>query len=330
MRSYFVLLFLAISTLSWAQPKRNITLTYDLHTMKAHEDSLRKTLDDIRTLPHEADRYAAVEKFIPQLVKTLKEKGSYTYSFDSLKSLSVQYAPDNSFRILTWMMVNDNWTYRYFGAIQKNSEELSLIPLTDASAEMVSPAFREVDNSEWYGALYYDITQITSPSGTPYYLLYGWDANNKLTDKKLVDVLFFDAEGKARFGAPIFEIIRNDGAKEVRYRYIIEFKEGTPVRLNYDNDKKMIIHDYLTKEDNANSEFTSTSDIAYIPDGTYQGLALQPDGLFRVVESVFNHSMASAPVPRPVFGKDSPKKSKTQKTTKNTKKQKKNKKKKPE
>ena len=146
-------------------------------------------------------RLAASQEFIPELVKALKTPNSFHYPFDSLKNVSIIKPADNSFRIFTWtvpLLVSS--TYRYYGAIQMNSEELKLVGLEDKSANAGSVEDKVLTPSEWFGSLYYNVKQVAHGS-KKYYMLFGWDGNNERSDMKVLDVLHFEDE-KPVFGAP--------------------------------------------------------------------------------------------------------------------------------
>ena len=134
MNRIIVLFFaLFIGHLSFAQP--------DLSNgeLQQKELALQEIMERMGNAETNEAQLEACYEFIPEFVNALKTPGSYNYEFDSLKKVSIVYAPDNTFRIMTWMTQlmepdGQNFTYRYFGAIQKNKlEELELVGLKDES-----------------------------------------------------------------------------------------------------------------------------------------------------------------------------------------------------
>lgn len=108
------------------------------------------------------------KQFATLLINTLKKPESYTYDFDSLKTVSILRADDNSFRIFTWHIVDRNYNeyegdqyYYYFGLVQRkyvNPEgktEYLVIPLLEN--QQIAPEMEHMvlDNSNWFGAQYY-------------------------------------------------------------------------------------------------------------------------------------------------------------------------------
>ncbi len=275
------------------------------HDMIArNEYQLVALFDKIRTSRVEEDRFAANDEFIPMLVKTLQYPNSFSYPFDSLKSVSILNAPDNSFRIMTWMIVKGDvparYTYKYFGCIQMNdSDDFRIFPLIDHSTYLSSPTTKTLTHDEWYGNLYYNIKSYEY-DGKQHYLLFGWDANNGKSDKKIMDVLTFDEEGAPSFGQPIFQI-KNENETLLKSRFILEYKDGSLVTLNYSDEEEGILFDYLTSEDSESARVASTG-FAMVPDGTYRGMKLNPEtGIWEFVAKVFNTKMKTAPRPAPVF-----------------------------
>jgi len=245
------------------------------------------------------DRIGSNAKFIPQMVEVLKKPGSFDYAFEKIQGMSALYAPDKSFRIFTWALpladtlpvakksrLREKFGYRYFGAIQINTgdEQLKLIPLTDRSTELYGMGVEEMilTNKDWFGCVYYNIT-MNEHNGIKYYSLFGWDGNNNFTSTiKIADVLTFDDQGNAVFGAPIFEIKR-EKLLVVRNRILLQYKKSSTVSLNYVPEKEMIIYDFIEPE---TPEARGNYNL-YIPDGTYEALKFEK-GIWAYQKRDFN------------------------------------------
>jgi hypothetical protein len=198
----------------------------------------------------------------PTLVKALKIPGSFDYPFDSLKFMKKLIPPDRSFALYNWVLKYDDATFRYYGAIQMNNKDsLVLLPLRDFS-EKLDTTLEEVilPANEWFGALYYTIFESTV-KGKKYYMLLGWDGNNRFSDKKIIEVLSFDKKTKKPvFGAPVFEM---DG--KIKSRIIFEYSGEATMLLNYIPDHKIITFDNLVPPNpNMVGKF-----FTYVPDGDY-------------------------------------------------------------
>jgi len=259
--------------------------------MKQYEDSLivlgKMVLTD--TIPE--NRQSSAQLLAQTLADALKIQNSFAYSFDSLNSVSILYPADSTFRIFTWQLYIDVDDYRYFGAIQMNSEELSLFPLNDRSDEMGEIVYEDLTADYWYGALYYNLKAFDTPEG-PQYILFGFDGYQFFTKRKLIDVLSFK-EGKPTFGAPVFKEKEGEGIGIDKNRLVFEYTAEAAIRVNYDPDLKMIVHDHLI------SMMTPRGPVM-APDGSYVGYQLKK-GTWNVVEKIFHEVSDEAPRPKPIL-----------------------------
>lgn len=272
----------------------------DLQTLHLYEDSLSVLCDSIVDGTEQGVRQMACYNFIPMLVKALKVKNSFEYPFDSLRHINILYPEDKSFRIFNWNLQKSTGVYRYYGAIQKKSSELKIWPLYDYSDFMINPQDTITSSEKWFGMLYYQIKQVKKQ-----YLLFGWDGNTLLSNKKIIDVLSFDKKGNPVFGAKIFNI---GTIEEPRYvaRFMIEYKEIAQTSMRYDNDLQMIIYDHLIPIDPKAEGMYSY----YVPDGSYEAFELNKKK-WNHVPSVFNSTQDQPPTPNPIdFDKKKKKNSK--------------------
>src|SRR5438876_5864683 len=77
-------------------------------SLQVQEDSLKVLSDSLINADNPAVRFRADSQFIRTLVRSLKMKNSFYYPFDSLEGISRLYAPDSTFRILTWQYKKDD------------------------------------------------------------------------------------------------------------------------------------------------------------------------------------------------------------------------------
>lgn len=284
--------------------KESPTVSLDSLTVRklnAMEDTLAVLAYAVVNDSIEKERFASCKVLITQLVKALKTENSFHYPFDRLKSISILAPPDSSFRIFTWQLFVNDSTYRYYGAIQMNEPQLKLFPLIDRSFEMdKSAVYDQLSPDNWYGALYYNLRQFDTREGRKY-LLFGYDAFEFFEKRKLIDVLSMDKTGKPVFGAAVFEKTTDKPGPPVK-RMILEYSSEASVRLNWDEQYKMILFDHLIS-------FPSPfgRDMTAVPDGSYDGLKLEK-GRWVFVDKVFNDSQDKPPMPAPILdsrkGKD--------------------------
>ncbi|HAN00068.1 MAG TPA: hypothetical protein DCQ26_15825 [Marinilabiliales bacterium] len=208
---------------------------------------------------------------LQQLVfNTLKAENSFSYLFDSLKHIGCIKSEDGLLRIFTWNLVKADGTHHHYGFMQyylKAQKEVLLIPLTDKSDSIAEPEIEVLTPENWFGATYYQVLTNGHSSGTVYTLI-GWDGNNLYTNKKVIDVLQFSENGKAKFGKAVFKA----GKKKLR-RIIFEYSRMAAMMIKYDPQYQMIVMDHL-----APSESVYTGNFRfYGPDLSYDGLKFNED-----------------------------------------------------
>ena len=173
------------------------------------------------------------------LNELINKKESFNYNFDSLKTISVLKA--KNLKIYNWAIPFTDGTFQYFAFIQiKNDKgEYSVVELTDKSETIRTPENKILTSKSWYGVLYYKIIT-TKKLGKNYYTLLGWDGNNKLTNKKIIDVINVSSNGTIKFGAPIFKT-----KKKTKKRVIFEYSENVVMSLKFHHNAEKIVFDHL-------------------------------------------------------------------------------------
>ncbi len=289
---FFLLCTVSIQLSAFAQTSNRSFLT----EMAGREDSMKSYAFDIVNAREAAERFRADSIFTRMLVRALKEKHSFSYPFDSLQTISRLYAPDSSFRIFTWQLVQDETTFRRHGAIQMNTADgsLSLYPLLDKTQLVEDIQNAITNNEEWVGAIYYKIVQ-TSYLNKKFYTLFGYDENSFRSTKKRIEVLTFN-NGKPVFGGPFFSFEKDSLHKPVQARFSIEYKKDGNASIKYDEELGIIIFDHLISENNQpGKKYT------YIPDGDYEGFKWE-NGKWVHIDKVFTFKLqdGQAPVEKPV------------------------------
>ncbi len=215
------------------------------------EDSLKVLFDSIQKSDNDAVKYELNEIILELVEDMLYDENSFNYPFDSLRQIGKIRSDDELLRIYTWNIPLKDHTHDFFGFIQyyyKPDKEFLIYLLVDKSVELEDPERLTLDEESWYGALYYRIVE-TRDRRHKYYTLLGWDGNNELTSKKIIDVLYFTQSGKPRFGANIFYTIKEIGRRKRKYnkkRIIFEFSSKVSMALRYDEKLEMIVFDHLS------------------------------------------------------------------------------------
>ncbi len=231
---------------------------------------------------------------IPVLLDILKTPGSFHYPFDSLRVISLTYAPDSSFRVFTWQFQLNSGRYRHLGAVQINSDSLRLIPFFDASDFMQSPEDSISGARKWYGAMYYK-AMLQYSGDTAFYYFFGYDPNDPFSTRKLVEVMHFE-NGELILGARKFYFPERD-SNRYQSRFFIEYKKEASASLNFDESRNLIIYDHLVP---LNPLSEAAADL--VPDGTYEGFEYK-NGRWEHVSKVFHEAINefdNPPVPHPL------------------------------
>jgi hypothetical protein len=188
---------------------------------------------------NDSSKYKINTQFKSLLKEVIVNKISFTYNFDALKTISIQQAGE--LKIYNWALPKTNGTFDYFAFVtlnQKNND-YKVIELTDESENIKSPENKTLMPKMWYGALYYKLIH-NKKTGSDYYTLLGWDGNNNLTTKKIIDVIQVYKNGSVKIGAPIFKM-----KKKTQRRLIFEYSNNVVMSLKYDQKSEKIIFDNL-------------------------------------------------------------------------------------
>lgn len=246
----FIALFTAVSVS--AQPKDSLNSKITAHEKEIAaliRESLKATDDEQKIVVN-----TRLQKAVELL---LNEPESTTATLDSLKKYRIiQVSPDKELRIINWDLTLEDKTHRYFGYIQHfnlKTNQWNLFKLNDASDELKSPENTTLSKDKWYGAYYYKIIA-TTYKNRAYYTLLGWDGNDRITQKKLIDVLYFEKNGDPKFGDPIFEVHKTVGPNDkllvvFQKRVFFEYKQKVAMALKYDVNSEQIIYDHLSPDE---------------------------------------------------------------------------------
>jgi hypothetical protein len=231
--------------------------------MNFYQDSLKNLGYTFIHNENDVERKSANYQFIKTLVTALKTPNSFAYPFDSLKTVTLTKSPDNKFRIFSWHVANNDGSYRFYGAIQLNTNgPLKLYGLEDYTPLIKNPEDTVGDNRTWLGAQYYTIIPVSGVN--PYYVLLGWKGHNDKSTKKVIDVLSFKND-KPVFGMPLF-----NGNKKKRSRVVFEYSRQASMLLRYISSQNLIVFDNLAPQDAKTKDQPSS----YGPDLTYNAYRL--------------------------------------------------------
>jgi len=227
----FFLFFLFFSTLLFSQ---NEAINFEKEI-----DSLNELGQQIIGLETDAQKQLVNKQYTSILKGLITKEGSFDYHFKELQTISILQAPH--LKIYNWAVPFSDGTFEYFAFLQIKTAktEFKIVELTDKSDQIKSPENKILTANSWYGTYYYKIIH-TKKMGNNYYTLLGWDGNNNLTNKKIIDVLHISNNGIVKFGAPIFKT-----PKKTKKRMIFEYAENVVMSLKYHEKIEKIVFDVL-------------------------------------------------------------------------------------
>ena len=158
------------------------------------QDSIKFLLQAISNTRIDQNKIYLNQRIIDQFKQVLSDPESFTFPFDSLKSFGKVYAPDKSFRLITWDIVSEAGNYNYFGFIQYFSgkeHHYKFLPLIEKTDEITDPENTVLSSFKWYGGLYYKIL-VNKIDNKTYYTLLAVQFHDMLLTRKFIEVLFFD------------------------------------------------------------------------------------------------------------------------------------------
>ena len=290
-KSIFSFLTIAILLFSWVQASSQVISSADKKILRVKEDSLQQIARFMILDSLEVGRLLAYKDFVPVLLRALKVKNSFYYPFDSVLGISKLYAPDSSFRIITWYIEIDDYRGYQKGLIQHNTKDgsLKLNILFDNSEWADNKHSKICRDTNWIGAVYYNMIK-TQHQGKNYYTLFGIDREGLRSQKKWIDVLSFDEKKNPVFGGG-FSFKEDSIIKPTQSRFSLEYKKEARTYVNYEPELKLILFDHLISE-TEEPEFPWT----FVPDGDYEGFKWQ-NGQWVHVDKVFNYKLEDGQAP---------------------------------
>jgi len=207
------------------------------------ETQLQKEFDRLVKLQKDDEKRQTNEQISKLFRQVLSLKDAFDYPFDSLKWVGKLSSEDQKLRLYTWNLSFQNGAFQYFGFIhyRTNETEYKIIELHDKSSEIEKAEFKQLDATNWFGALYYNIIEQETDSQT-FYTLLGWDGNNNFSNKKIIEVLTFTTNNEPQFGAAVFDT----HTTQAYYRIIFEYSKRAQMYLRFDPVVKMLVFDHLS------------------------------------------------------------------------------------
>lgn len=185
------------------------------------------------------ERIAASNELAELCRDVAKEPEAFEYAFAQAFKVNSLTSPDGAFRIFNWNVPLQDGSFQYRLFVWPKGTK-KLIEVHDHGQLTHDDELATYGTENWYGALYYEIHPVKT-DGKTVYTLVGWDGNNAISTKKVLDVLVFDGKKDLYFGYPIFEM---EPGKYVNRR-VFEYAEDAIMNLRWVDTKSAIVFDRL-------------------------------------------------------------------------------------
>lgn len=229
MKYSLFLLFIALSVFTKMEAR-------SLDSLESH---MARIMHLINEAPSDVERSIASTEMSDLLIEAFKNTDAFEYSFDQVFRVVSITSPDGAFRLFNWSQENVAGTsYQYFGFLLFPNKG-KYVELKDVEALGHDDVLKKYTDENWYGALYYEIFPVKANKET-YYTIMGWDGNNQLSSKKVLDVMSIDKKRNVTFGLPIYQFEDTWVS-----RRIFEYAKEVSMTLRYLSAKDAIVFDAL-------------------------------------------------------------------------------------
>ncbi len=267
MKKYIIYLSFSISIIFY-------TINLWSQSSETLKTNINLILANIKYIPSDSERIESGKNVQMMLDSLLRFPENFGDELKNIKYLGKIISPDKKLALITYNIPLTSGTHRFFGIIQMAPEnkQCKTFLLHDISEQYTQrPVFEQFTPQKWYGALYYQIIPQKTADGKVYILLGSCLNNSLMTNKKIIESLWFDENGMPIFGKPVF-----DYGLKVQSRIIFEFNIQARMTIQYHNKLKMIIFDHLAP---SSPIFTNNFEY-YGPDASFDGLKYE-NGLWR-------------------------------------------------
>jgi hypothetical protein len=197
---------------------------------------------------------------------------AFSRRFDNLKYLGQITSPDSLLKIINWNLVLNDGINRYTCYFVKRNDTGSnlIYKLSGSGIKSAVKTDTTYTQSDWYGALYYDLRPFVTKTGVCYIIL-GIDYNTQLITRKFIDVLAFQSTGEIIFGRKCFF-----NGKELKYREVFEYTSKAVMTLRFVSDSS-VVFSHLSRFSHGMPDFPGY----YGPDQSYDAYNFS-NGLWRL------------------------------------------------
>ncbi|MCE5345690.1 MAG: hypothetical protein LLG13_05270 [Bacteroidales bacterium] len=172
----------------------------------------------------------------------------FDHRFTNLRYLGQVSSPDSRLKIITWNLIFQDGTNKYFCFFLKKGDRgkknmIYRLTGTHSNEPVRSDTTYSIQN--WYGALYYDIRPFKTDKNV-YYILLGIDYGNSSVNRKIIEVISFNHDGELVFGKKCFV-----AGNQEKFREVLEYSSGGVISLRF-HSGKTVVFDHLASFSESN------------------------------------------------------------------------------
>lgn len=221
-------------------------------------------------------QFLSNRQFIVSLRQMLREKREIQW--DSLPFVSHLASQDGNIDLCTWNIIQGSDVPVYFGLIQIQHKKKIYQTILEQSPESWKQKVtqKEWSPAQWPGAIYYQLIEVGKKKNR-YYVLLGFNTESEISNKKIIETLNIQANGKVSFGKKVFNI-----DKKWQHRLIFEYGKDVSMSIKYHPENQWIVFDHLSPEENSKTGFYSF----YGPDFSYDALQLQKEKSWLYIKDI--------------------------------------------
>jgi hypothetical protein len=191
-----------------------------------HNDSLRIRIND---------------SIILNLDGYIKSDTVFNHRFTNLRHLGQITSPDSLLKIITWNLILENEPsryYCYFIRKQSTGKGNKIFRLSAGYNKNQIRSDSTYTESNWYGALYYEIRP-DKIGNQDCWIILGIDYGNPDITRKIIDVISFTNDGSILFGQKCFS-----SGEDLKFRVVFEYSSSATMSLRFRTDNS-IVFDHL-------------------------------------------------------------------------------------
>lgn len=200
---------------------------------------LEKLFTRLTLVRQDKDRLRINDSICAIIDSYARSDSAFNHTFEGLRYLGQITSRKSQLKIITWNIALGESGGKYFCYFIHNTGKENQVYRLESEYDNEAPLVnRQYTETDWYGALYYDLRQY-GKGVQQHWVLLGLDLANPEITRKIIDVISISPEGKIIFGKNIFR----DG-KMVRNRVLLEYSSKAVVTLRFNTDK-LIVFDHL-------------------------------------------------------------------------------------